>query len=91
MTDLEATALCCTSGAIQLLGLLSAWIVRLSLGSRRQTPCQHVFLAFLGLVAAATMVSVSTGVGSWLTCGTSFSLMVLTATCDFSRSRQAAW
>ncbi|HUT13965.1 MAG TPA: hypothetical protein VMY42_25980 [Thermoguttaceae bacterium] len=90
MTDFNASALCWTLAAVQILGLFSAWIARLSEGSRRQTPCQGMFLAFLALVAAATMVSVSMGLGSWLTCGTTFSLMVLTVTCDFNRTREAA-
>jgi hypothetical protein len=78
--------------AIQVLGLLLAWMARLSEGSRRQTLCQRLFFAALVLVGLGTIVLLGMGPGYWLVSGTTLSLMVLTVTCDFSRSpRAGAW
>lgn len=90
MTDFEASVIWCLLGTIEVLGLTSAWVARLSEGSRRQTSCQRVFLGFLALVGGATIISVALGLGCWLASGTTLLLMVLTVTCDCSRSRQAA-
>jgi hypothetical protein len=77
---------------VEVVGLASAWLARLSAGSRRQTPCQCLFLACLALVGGAAFVSLGFGPGCWLVSSVTLSLMILTVTCDFSRSRQpAAW
>jgi hypothetical protein len=73
----------------QTAGLLSALAARLSVGSRCQCSTQWLFLGCLALVGAATMVSLNFGPGCWVTSGTTFSLMVLTTTCDFGQSRRA--
>lgn len=73
----------------QATGLLSAVVARLSTGSRCQCSTQWLFLGCMALVGVATMVSLSLGPGFWVTSGTTFSLMVLTATCDFGQSRRA--
>jgi hypothetical protein len=80
-------------GMIQLFGLVSATIARLGEGSRCQTLCQRVFLVCLGLVGAATAVSVGLlAPGAWVACGATLALMVLMATCEFGRTSQAtAW
>lgn len=85
----DSVLLVCLLGGIQLLGLTSAAVARLSEGSSRQRSGQRLFLACLGLVGAATVVSVFLGPGCWLSSGTTFSLMVLGATCDFNHSRKA--
>jgi hypothetical protein len=77
-------------GAIQLVGLASVAFARLCEGSACQSSGQRVFFACLALVGAVAMFSVFLGPGFWLSSGTTFSLMVLGATCDFSRSRRLA-
>jgi hypothetical protein len=89
MTGFDTSAVYALLGAVQVLGLASAWLTRLSERSRRQAPCQCLFLACLALVAGSTIVALGLGSGCWLVCGTTFSLMVLAVTCDFSRSREA--
>jgi hypothetical protein len=85
----DSVLLVCLLGGIQLLGLTSAAVTRLSEGSSRQKSGQRLFLACLGLMGAATVVSIFLGPGCWLSSGTTFSLMVLGATCDFNASRKA--
>ena len=89
MTDLEALTIYWLFGAIQVLGLACGGVTRLSQGSRWQSACQHLFLGCLALVGAAALLSFGLGPGCWLTTGFTLSLMVLTVTCDFSRSQQA--
>ena len=92
MSGLEGPLVLWTLPVIQVMGLISAWLARLNEGCRGQTVCRWFFLGCLGLVSLATMISPNLGPGCWLASGTTLSLMVLAATCDFSRSRQAeAW
>ena len=78
--------------AIEVAGLTSAWVARLSTGSRRQTSCQYLFLGCLALMGGAAFASLGFGPGCWLVSSVTLALMILTVTCDFRRSRQdAAW
>ena len=76
--------------AAQLLGVLSAWLARLSEGSVCQAVSQWMFFGVLPLMGAATMVALAVGPGCWLACCATLSVMVLTVTCDFRGSREAA-
>jgi hypothetical protein len=76
--------------ALQVLGLVSAWVARMSEGSSRQTASQRVFLACLALVGTATIIALAIGPGCWLTSATTLSIMILTAICDFRPSRREA-
>src|SRR5690606_16808426 len=89
MSGLETPAVVWLLATIQLLGLISAWMVRLSEGSRRQVACQWVFVGTLALAGAVAMVSVALEPGYWLASGTSLSIMVLAATCDCRKSTKA--
>ena len=75
---------------VQLLGLFSAWIARLSEGSSRQAVAQRFFLGSLALVGTGTLLSLGLGPSYWLSSGVVLSLMVLATTCDFKPSREAA-
>jgi len=77
-------------GVVQTLGLASAVAARLSIGSSTQTACQGIFFVCLGLVGLSIIVSLGVAPAFWMTSGITFSLMVLTATCEFGRSRRAA-
>jgi hypothetical protein len=88
----ETPVICWLFGAVQVIGLTSAWVARLSAGSRRQTSCHCLFLACLPLVGGAAAFSLGLGLRCWLVCSITLSLMVLTVVCDFSRSQQGtAW
>ena len=76
--------------AVQFLGVLSACAARLSEGSRRQAISQGMFLSFLPLVGAATLVAFAMGPGCWLACSATLAIMVLTVTCDFRNGRESA-
>lgn len=68
-------------------GLLSGLATRVSEGSRHQTACQVAFLICLGVVGCTTVLCLGGQPGAWLGSGATLSVMVLTVTCDFSRSR----
>jgi hypothetical protein len=83
------TALWLLIGA-QFLGVASAWLARLCEGSPRQAASQRMFFGVLPLMGAATMVAFAVGPGYWLACSTTLAFMVLTVTCDFRSSKEAA-
>ncbi|MDZ7616484.1 MAG: hypothetical protein U1E05_05725 [Patescibacteria group bacterium] len=72
------------------LGLLSAWFARIGDGSPQQTASRILFFGFLVAVAAVTIVSVGVGPGYWLASAMTFAAMVLVATAETRRSREAA-
>lgn len=76
--------------AVQLLGLFSAWIARLSEGSSRQTAAQCLFFVSLALVGAATLVSLGLRPGDWLSSAIVLSVMVVGTVCDFKPSDRVA-
>lgn len=76
--------------AAQLLGVFSACLARLTEGSSCQAIGQCLFVGALSLVGAATMVALAIGPGCWIACSATLSLMILTVTCDFRGSREAA-
>jgi hypothetical protein len=67
---------------IQIAGLASAWLARMSEGSPHQAPCQWLFCALLAVVGATAMFSIALGTG-WLASGGTLSVMVLAAIWDF--------
>jgi hypothetical protein len=83
MAYLESSPFIWALGLVQFAGLLSAWLARLSEGSRGQAHCQTLYLACLGLIGVATMLSVSLGPRYLLFCGLTLSAMVLVAVWDF--------
>lgn len=90
MTVHQSTIILSTLLAAQLLGLASAALARLSEGSRYQASGQRLFFASLGLVGLTIVAALLLGPGYWLTSGATFSLMVLTATCDFSHTGRSS-
>ncbi|NUQ62551.1 MAG: hypothetical protein HUU20_08685 [Pirellulales bacterium] len=73
---------------VLLVGLSSGLAARLSEGSRLQTAFQTAFLVCLATVGGTTISLLGSAPGAWLGAGATLSVMVLTATCDFSRSRR---
>ncbi len=89
MSVFEAQLVFWSLASIQLIGLLSACLARLSEGSVRQVACQRFFLACLLLVGLGTIASLTLIPAYWVASGTTLSLMVLAATCDFRRCPQS--
>ncbi len=86
MAYLEPSFLVWSLGVIQILGLASAWLARLSEGSAGQASCQRLFFACLALVALTTMASIALSPTPkyWLASGATLSVMILAAIWDFS-------
>ncbi len=76
--------------AAQIFGVASAWLARLCEGSCRQAISQRMFFGVLPLMGVATMAALAVGPGCWLACSTTLAFMVLTVTCDFRGSKEAA-
>jgi hypothetical protein len=72
----------CVAG-IQIAGVASAWLARLTEGSPKQSPCQWLFVALLFAVGAITMLTIALGPRYWLASGATLSVMVLGAIWDF--------
>jgi hypothetical protein len=83
MAYLETSFLAWFLGLIQIAGLASAWLARLSEGSSRQASCQRLFVALLAVIGLVTMVFVTLGVRYWLASGATLSVMILAAIWDF--------
>jgi CHASE2 domain-containing sensor protein len=75
--------------SIQVAGLLTACVARLSEGTPRQTATQGVFFACLALVGVSAVIALlAMGPGFWLTSATALAIMIFTVTCDFRSSGQ---
>jgi hypothetical protein len=90
MNGIDSSAVLWLFIATQLLGVSSAWLARLSEGKRHQLISQWMFFGVLPLVGLVTMVALAAGPGYWLACSATLAFMVLTVTCDFRGSREAA-
>jgi hypothetical protein len=83
MAYLETSFLVWFLGLIQIAGLTSAWLARLSEGSSRQASCQRLFVGCLAVMGAMTMVFVALGLRHWLASGATLAVMMLAAIWDF--------
>jgi len=83
MVSLNGQVVIWVLSGIQIAGLSSAWLARLSEGSRSQTICQWLFFGCLALVGATTVFAMSLGPGCWLLTGSTLGVMVLAAVWDF--------
>ena len=75
--------------AMQLTGLTSTLLARLSEGHRHQSICQTFFLANLTLVGGATIMALVLGCNFWLFSGTTVSIMAVGATLEVSRPQSS--
>lgn len=91
MPALDSTASLWILGGVQLLGMTSAWMARLSEGSVHQALCQRVFFIGLVLMGLATMVNVATRPGMWLMSAVTLSVSLLVVICDFGHAKRSAW
>ncbi len=90
MAYLETSVLGSALALLQIVGLLSAWLARLSEGSSQQSWCHGLFVGCLATIGLATMAFVATGVRPWLPSGATLSVMVLAAVWDFRAHAGAA-
>jgi hypothetical protein len=90
LTDqLDGISVLWVFGAIQLLGMVAAWLSRVSEGSILQAWSQRFFLLALLLAGATTMASPAFGRGYWLISSAILGLMVVLAVCDFRQEDRA--
>lgn len=85
MTNIEPTLPLWVWVCLQLVGIGSAWLARLSEGSAHQTRCQWLFMISLFLIGLATMAALWQRPGYWLGLAITLSSMILVAICDFRR------
>ena len=85
VTAFDAESTLWILAALQFVGLLSAWLARVSEGSRMQTSCQWVFFATLIVLSVTTMLTIALHPWFWMTESVTLALMVLTAVWDFRR------
>lgn len=89
MNVLTESSLICAVVGVLATGLLSAWFARIGAGSPQQTLSHALFFGCLPMVAGATIISVGIGPGYWLASASTFAVMVLAATAETRRSREA--
>ena len=89
MDHLDSTAILWCFGAVQALGLASAWLSRVSQGSLLAPWFQRLFLLSLLLSGLATLIAPAIGGVYWLISAATLGAMVVMAVCDFRQERQA--
>ena len=83
MAYLESSSFVWLLGFVQFAGLVSAWLARLSEGSRGQASCHRLFFGCLALIGLAAMMSLALGPRYVLVSCITLSVMVLVAVWDF--------
>ena len=91
MPALDATVSLWLFGGVQLLGMTSAWIARLSEGTVHQAFCQRLFFLSLVLMGLATMLTAAARPGLWMTSAVTLALSLLVVICDFQHASRSAW
>lgn len=88
MFDLDLFCNLWTLAAVQLLGMVSAWVARLSAGSANQDRWQRLFFFSLCAVGAATMLSLRLPPFCWCVSAVLFTLTIMVVVCDFRRPEE---
>ena len=66
----------------EVLGLLSTWLARRSVGARGQRPCQWLYALCLIMVGASTVVAMTIGPACWLSSTATLAIMILAVVWD---------
>ncbi len=74
----------CVISSVQVCGLVSAVLARITEGRRGQDLSQRMFLACLVVVAFTTVLNVWNAPQQWVASAVTLTVMIVTATCDFS-------
>ena len=80
MEVVGSSAVICVLGFLQFVGLASAWLARVSEGSKGQRACQYLFFGCLTLIGLSTILLLHRSSGAWFLSGVNLSVMVLAAT-----------
>ena len=75
---------------VQVLGLASVVLARLTENSAFQALCQRLFVACLLVVGGVTVLAFQSGSGGWFSCAATLPVMALGATLDMKRSYEYA-
>ena len=75
---------------VQLIGLLSVALARVSERSAAQALCQQFFVVCLLMVGGISVLAIHLGADSWLICATMLPLMAVGATLDLQRSPECS-
>ncbi len=75
----------CVLSSVQFCGIASAALARITEGRPWQALFQRMFLALLVVVAFTNVLNVWNAPQQWMMSATTLAVMVVTATCDFSR------
>ncbi len=71
---------------VQLIGVLSVTLARISERSAAQSCCQQIFLLCLLGVGGISVLAVQAGVACWIVCAMTLPLMAVGATIDLQRT-----
>jgi hypothetical protein len=83
-SGLDFSQLCVVS-SVQFCGILCAALSRIAEGQRWQALFQRMFFGLLVVVAFTAVLNVWNSPQHWMMSATTLAVMVVTATCDFSR------
>jgi hypothetical protein len=88
MDHFDSTMILWCFGAVQALGLASAWLSRVSEGSPLEPWFQRLFL--LSLLASGVATIIAPGIGGvyWLISSATLGAMVVMAVCDFRQEQR---
>jgi len=76
--------------AVQVIGLISAWLARASQKSQRHHgPFQAIFFLALAVVAGTAIAATQFPSAVWLLSGVTLPIMIVGTTCDFRRAGYA--
>lgn len=75
----------CVISSVQVCGLISTALARITEGRRWQELFQRMFLALLVIVAFTTVLNLWNAPQQWMASATTLAVMIVTATCDFSQ------
>jgi hypothetical protein len=75
----------CVISIVQVCGLVSAALARITEGRRWQDAFQRMYVALLVIVAFTAVLNVWNAPQQWMMSASTLAVMVVTATCDFSR------
>ncbi len=74
---------------IQPLGLVSAWLARVQVGSRRQAHFEWAFFVLLAAVGFTTLAAAVTCPDTCVMTGTTLALMLMAVIWDFDKGKKA--
>jgi hypothetical protein len=91
MPSLDSTASLWILGCVQLVGMTSAWVARLSEGSQHQALCQRFFFVALLLMGLTTAATAASHHSMWLISAVTLAISLLVVICDFRHAGRSAW